>query len=232
MVENRRDCLRVTSSVRCSQRLLGVSLTRYRHKTRSSATCIRLSDNSPAPKIPEGADFVFGLSMFPVLRNKKKQKKNSAASATYDFISANTINRVYNIQSNAITTNSTIALIEFSPEGAPAWQDLQLYDQLSQVPFHNITRIVGPFAVGNNGESILVRTSFLLGFLFEHLTRNISGCRACICCRAYSFAVHYGGRGLDLWHGMIDRPMALMLLTNKITLHRRARCSVFPTPLW
>lgn len=61
----------------------------------------------------------------------------------------------YNILNNTITTNSSLSLIEFAPEGAPSISDLQVYDQWSNVPFFNISRIVGPWSGGNNGESLL-----------------------------------------------------------------------------
>ncbi len=60
-------------------------------------------------------------------------------------------------QDNRIRPNSkaTQSVIEFYPEGAPLWTDLQLFDQWSQIPFTNFSRIVGPFTPGNDGESLL-----------------------------------------------------------------------------
>lgn len=97
---------------------------------------------------------VFGLEKLPVLRKKKQRNLNAAS---YDFIDAAAMQRVYSMSSNRTIRNpkNTIALIEFVGEGAPFWQDLQLYDQWNNVPFKNITKIYGPFNPGNDGESLL-----------------------------------------------------------------------------
>ncbi len=154
VLENRGDSIRVKASAECVQRMLGgIRLADYRHKTRASARCIRLHPESSAVRLPEGVEHVFGLGMFPVLR--KKKTKSRRADEAYQFIDAAAINRVYNITNNAVSHNSTLAMIEFSPEGAPLLSDLQTYDNWNLVPFYNVTRIVGPWNPGNDGESSL-----------------------------------------------------------------------------
>lgn len=118
-VENRRDSVRVVASVSCVQRLLNVRLASFAHKSRPELSCVRLHDESFPPSLPPRVEHVFGLGMFPILR-KQKKKPNQSRAGEFDFIDAAAINRLYNIRNNSVVPNSTIALIEFSPEGAPS----------------------------------------------------------------------------------------------------------------
>ncbi len=164
--DNRRDTIRVEASVTCVRRLFpNIRLAKFKHTMRR-AHVIRLHPKSPFPAVPKHlrsiVDLVIGLDMLPVVRKKKvRSLAETAATATpgvsMDFVYPGDINRVYNIQSNKIRTGSkaTQSVIEFYPEGAPLWSDLQLFDQWSQIPFTNFSQIVGPFSPGNDGESLL-----------------------------------------------------------------------------
>lgn len=106
---------------------------------------------------------MIGLDLLPVVRKKKiRPVKNPAVlkkrsgDASYSYVYPGDWNRVYNIQTNVVgQAGATQGVIEFSPEGAPSWQDLQKYDELSNVPFTNFSTITGPFQPGNDGESLL-----------------------------------------------------------------------------
>ena len=173
-------CLFVTheSSVRCAEKLLQVTMAKFRHTERTDVSVVRMHPESSEPVIPERfsrfsfssvcvllslkprsvVELVIGLDMLPVLRKKKVQPLKDIvrqAEDAYDYISIAEINRVYSIESNAITTKATQSVIEFSPEGAPLLSDLQEYDRLSDIPFSNISYTYGPFTPGNNGESLL-----------------------------------------------------------------------------
>jgi subtilase family serine protease len=163
-LDNRRDTVRVEASVACVKRLFpSVRLSKYKHSLRR-AHVIRLHPSSPMPAVPSHlrsiVDMVIGLDMLPVVRKRKMlplKQVVPAPDTKYDYIYPGDINRVYNIASNVIKpgSKSTQSVIEFYPEGAPLWQDLQLFDQWSQIPFNNFSKIVGPFSPGNDGESLL-----------------------------------------------------------------------------
>jgi hypothetical protein len=63
--DNRRDAIHVTTTASCAARMLAVKLAKFEHLERVGTTCVRLHDSSPAPRVPPGADHVFGLGMFP-----------------------------------------------------------------------------------------------------------------------------------------------------------------------
>ncbi len=163
-LDNRRDTIRVEASVACVKRLFpNIRLAKYKHSLRR-AHVIRLHPSSPLPAVPahlrRTVDMVIGLDMLPVVRKRKVRPATEVkpeGGVSYDYVYPGDINRVYNIASNRIKPGSkaTQSVIEFYPEGAPLWQDLQLFDQWSQIPFNNFSRILGPFSPGNDGESLL-----------------------------------------------------------------------------
>jgi len=117
------------------------------------------------------------------------------------------MNRVYDIKTNAVTNRKTTqAVIEFYPEGAPSWQDLQLFSNWSNIPFSNFSNIIGPFeAADGDGEVnwncvLIQRVSKL--FLFFSLVSF--GHSAVDCCCQHALLVHHHRRRLGLRHGPRD----------------------------
>lgn len=114
------------------------------------------------PHLRSIVDLVIGLDMLPVVRAKKvrttlEEEQKNLAATRYDFVYQGDISRVYNIPSSRVTNSKTTqSVIEFWPEGAPLWQDLQIFSQWSSIPFSNISTIIGPFETdGQDGESLL-----------------------------------------------------------------------------
>lgn len=163
MLDNRRDTVRVEATVSCVKRLLNVRFATFEHIERQ-VTCTRLHpetlDISLPDEIKAVVDLVVGLDMLPIVRQRKvmpAEPKPELPMATYDYVWLGSINHVYNIGSNSLKNGAKVtqSVIEFTPEGAPSPSDLQLYDQWSQIPFSNFSKIVGPWNPGNNGESLL-----------------------------------------------------------------------------
>ena len=157
-LENRRDTIRVETSVACAKQLFPtIRLASFLH-TRSRTQVVRLHPESMPAEAPthlaEIVDLVIGLDMLPVVR-KVKQRSMSDTSL-YSYIYPGDWNRVYNIETNKITqAGATQGVIEFPPAGGPLWEDWQLYDKLSNVPFSNFSEIIGNFTLGNDSESLL-----------------------------------------------------------------------------
>ena len=155
-IEDIGDAIKVDASVDCVEKLFKVKMQLFQVEQLES---IRLSISSGLPSVPSflGVERVMGLDMLPVLRQKKKALPASQSAnipGTNQFISIEQINRVYHIESNKIHRGDQ-AVVEFG-EGSPSLSDLQNYDQWSNIPFSNISRIVGPWDNnGNDGESLL-----------------------------------------------------------------------------
>jgi tripeptidyl-peptidase-1 len=162
LVENRRDTVRVEVSASCVKKLFPQArLGKWKH-TQRVASVVRLHPESGKTEMPEElksiVEMVIGMDMLPVVRKKKvKHALSKFNPLAMDYIYPGDMNRVYNIKNNTISpgSKSTQAVIEFYPEGAPEWTDLRTFDEWSNVPFTNFSKIIGPFAVGNDGESLL-----------------------------------------------------------------------------
>jgi len=79
------------------------------------------------------------------------------AMYNYNYVIPATARQLYNIPAGTRATNakSSQAAIEFSPEGAPYISDMQAFATQAGESFTNISKIVGTWSPGNDGESIL-----------------------------------------------------------------------------
>jgi len=158
-IENYGDAVKVTTTVACAEKLLKIKMAVYQHKKSGVKVVRRFLDGalpSVRADLQQYLEFVSGISQLPVLRQEKNAPVKAPAPAL-DFVIPATARALYSIPAGARSTSSlnSQSAIEFSPEGAPMISDMVQFAQQAGETFTNISKIVGPFDVGNNGESIL-----------------------------------------------------------------------------
>jgi tripeptidyl-peptidase-1 len=159
-IENRRDSLKISSTIACAEESLLIKLFAYKHKPSGYVTYRRDLFGS-FPRLPqefnEHIDFVSGLGQLPKVRKNKHSSIVNDAQ-TFAFNIPDTMRRVYQIPEGTKGTSSknTQSVMEFLPVGSPYWTDVQTFSQQSGEVFNNVTRIIGPNDPGYaDGESTL-----------------------------------------------------------------------------
>jgi len=165
-VTNLRDVLKVETTVSCVEQMFDVKMYVYRHS--SGYEVIKTQLNGAIAELPEEiqkyVQLFEGLTRLPVPRHPKELTKLPAADEDalakgqfFHYVIPETVRSVYSIPNGERikSSSSSQSVIEFLPVGAPAISDLQKFTKLTDETFTNITKIVGPFEVGGNGESTL-----------------------------------------------------------------------------
>merc|ERR1719197_1121117 len=101
-----------------------------------------------------------GLEFMPAVRVDKRPGTKQPAHAladSYKFVIPATVRRLYNISTSTLSQGTKISqgVIEFLPVGHPQISDMQKFATLTGESFNNVSKIVGPWDFGGNGESTL-----------------------------------------------------------------------------
>jgi len=160
-IRSRGDALIVKTSVANIENLFQTEMYTFEHSVKSRKIIAHMGESSVPLEIKSLVEMVTGLSFFPPPKKLGEEEKPEVPGPqTAPWLIPSQLRMIYNIPMNLRATNpkTSQAAVEFEWPGCFNYTDMEVYQEVVQFPFTNVSRIIPEnewVDSGCDGESAL-----------------------------------------------------------------------------